>query len=227
MTPDAITVAIIDDHPLFRRGLIQLLATIPGFRLAGEASGGKEGITLVQECKPDMLLLDLNMKGLTGLEVLKVVKALDPDTRVIMITVSDQTDDLVACLRLGADGYLLKDMEPERMVEYLQGAAEGRLIISDALTHLLAAAVRDRNPPETAREGDLTDQESRILECIAGGMSNKLIGKQLGIAEGTVKVHVKHILRKLNLRSRVEAAVWTVEHLQKGKHSPVRTITNK
>ncbi len=212
-----LSVVTVDDHPLFRRGLIQLLGTIPGFNLVGEASCGVDGIALVRNCKPDLLLLDLNMKDISGLEVLKAVKTSSPDTRVVMITVSDQAEDLVSALRTGADGYLLKDMEPEQMVESLRAAASGKVIISDALTHVMAAALRDQNRPETPQEADLTEQEVRILERIATGMSNKVIGKELDIAEGTVKVHVKHILRKLSLRSRVEAAVWAVAHPRKGK----------
>lgn len=213
---------IVDDHPLFRRGLIQLLHAAPSFRLLGEASNGREGIELARRLRPDLLLLDLNMKGVGGLDVLKVIKAEDADTRVVMITVSDQADDLVAALRAGADGYLLKDMEPEHMVESLEAAAAGRVIVSEALTHLLAAALRQQTRPQSADEASLTEQETRILERIAGGLSNKVIGKELDIAEGTVKVHVKHILRKLGLRSRVEAAVWAVEHLHKAKgaHEP-------
>lgn len=217
MTQTELNVAIVDDHPLFRRGLIQLLGTIPQFQLVGEASCGRDGIDLVKRLKPDVLLLDLNMKDMSGQEVLKEVKAGDLDTRVIMITVSDQGEDLVAALRNGADGYLLKDMEPEQMVESLKAAANGKLTISEALTHILAAALRGQNRPENLLDADLTDQEVRILERIATGMSNKLIGRELDIAEGTVKVHVKHILRKLNLKSRVEAAVWAVEHLHKAK----------
>jgi two-component system nitrate/nitrite response regulator NarL len=217
MTKAELDIAIVDDHPLFRRGLTQLLSTIPQFRLIGEASCGKDGIALVERARPDLLLLDLNMKDMSGLDVLRAVKGRDLDTRVIMITVSDQAEDLVSALRNGADGYLLKDMEPEQMVECLKAAANGKLTISEALTHILAAALRGQNRPETAHEADLTDQESRILERIASGMSNKLIGRELDIAEGTVKVHVKHILRKLGLKSRVEAAVWAVEHLPKGK----------
>jgi two-component system nitrate/nitrite response regulator NarL len=211
------SIVIVDDHPLFRRGLTQLLNTVDDFLLVGEAANGREGIDLVKRLKPALLLLDLNMKDMSGLEVLKALKAADLDTRVVMITVSDQADDLVSALRNGADGYLLKDMEPEQMVESLQAAASGRVIVSEALTHLLAVAIRQQNRPTSVAEAELTDQESRILELIAGGMSNKLIGRELDIAEGTVKVHVKHVLRKLGLRSRVEAAVWAVEHLLKAK----------
>ncbi|MCP5279156.1 MAG: two-component system response regulator NarL [Thiobacillus sp.] len=215
MTTNTQSVLIVDDHPLFRRGLTQLLNTMDTFRLVGEAANGHEGIELVKRLRPDLLLLDLNMKDMSGIEVLKAVKAGDLETRVVMITVSDQADDLVAALRNGADGYLLKDMEPEQMVESLEAAASGRVIVSEALTHLLAAAIRHSNRPENVGEAGLTEQEVRILELIAGGMINKLIGRELDIAEGTVKVHVKHILRKLGLRSRVEAAVWAVERLLK------------
>jgi two-component system, NarL family, nitrate/nitrite response regulator NarL len=215
---DTQTVVIVDDHPLFRRGLKQLLSTLPRFTLLGEASCGEDGIELVKTSQPDLLLLDLNMKDMSGLDVLKAIKASDLDTRIVMITVSDQADDLIAALRGGADGYLLKDMEPEQMLESLQAAAAGRIIVSEALTHLLAASLRQQKRPENTEEAGLTEQELRILERIANGKSNKLIAKELDIAEGTVKVHVKHILRKLNLRSRVEAAVWSVENQNKGKH---------
>jgi len=217
MTTNTHRVVIVDDHPLFRRGLSQLLNTLDSFHLVGEAANGHDGIDVVKRLQPDLLLLDLNMKDMSGIDVLKAIKATDLETRVVLVTVSDQADDLVAALRHGADGYLLKDMEPEEMVESLEAAANGRVIVSEALTHLLAAAIRKSNRPETPDAAGLTEQEVRILELIAGGMSNKLIGRELDIAEGTVKVHVKHILRKLGLKSRVEAAVWAVEHLVKSK----------
>jgi len=216
MTLTRQTVILVDDHPLFRKGLIQLLQTISDFEVVGEASNGKEGIALVKSVKPDLLLLDLNMKDMSGLDVLKQLKSADLDTRVVMVTVSDQTEDLVAALRLGADGYLLKDMEPEQMVESLASAAKGKIVVSDNLTHMLAVALREQRQPRSPHEAGLTEQERRIVELIAAGMSNKVIGRELNIAEGTVKVHVKHLLRKLDLRSRVEAAVWAVEHLHKG-----------
>ena len=197
MIPGPRSVVIVDDHPLFRRGLIQLLNSVGGFRLVGEAANGRDGIDLVRRVRPDILLLDLNMKDMSGLDVLRAIKASDPDIRVVMATVSDQADDLVAALRGGADGDPLKDMEPEQMMDSLEAAAAGRVIVSEALTHLLAAAIRQHNRPENTGDAGLTEQEKRILELIAGGLSNKVIGKELDIAEGTVKVHVKHILRKL------------------------------
>lgn len=211
---DIQTVIIVDDHPLFRKGMAQLLQTIPAFRLIGEAAGGVEGLALVCGLKPDLLLLDLNMKDMDGIGVLRGIRAARLDTRVVMVTVSDNGDDLVAALRAGADGYLLKDMEPEAMLDALHEAATGRIVISDELTHLMATALRGPALPQSVSAAGLTEQEVRILERISGGLSNKLIGRELDIAEGTVKVHVKHILRKLALRSRVEAAVWAVEHLR-------------
>lgn len=215
MTAAPQSVVIIDDHPLFRKGLMQLLRTTSGFEIVGEAAGGREGLACVLQTQPDLLLLDLNMKDVSGLEVLREVRRTELDTRVVMITVSDAEDDLVTALRAGADGYLLKDMEPESMIAALHAAAAGRIVVSDALTHLMAAALRRDVRPASPAAAGLTDQEQRILERIAEGLSNKLIARDLDIAEGTVKVHVKHILRKLVLRSRVEAAVWAVDNLKR------------
>lgn len=217
MTERLQTVVIIDDHPLFRKGLVQLLRAVKRFQLIGEAAGGEEGFTTVLKLRPDLLLLDLNMRDMSGLEVLRLIKQADLDTRVVMVTVSDAAEDLVAALRAGADGYLLKDMEPEAMIDALEAAADGRIVVSDNLTHLMAAALRKDARPESVMAAGLTEQEQRILEHIANGLSNKLIARELDIAEGTVKVHVKHVLRKLNLRSRVEAAVWAVENVRNGR----------
>ena len=204
------TLLIVDDHPLFRKGVVQLVDSAGGFVLLGEASSGAEGIELAYAHHPDMILLDLNMKDMSGIDVLKVIKAADLDSRVIMLTVSDQQEDLVAALRAGADGYLLKDMEPEDLVAHLKEAARGQMVLSPALAGLLAHALRHESKPKTVDEAGLTEQERKIIERIAAGKSNKLIARELNIAEGTVKVHVKHLLKKLNLKSRVEAAVWAV-----------------
>ena len=205
---DTQTILIVDDHPLFRKGLIQLIQAEPEFRFVGEAASGKEGIRLAHQLQPDMVLLDLNMKDMNGIEVLKAIKDADLDARVIMLTVSDHAEDLMAALQAGADGYLLKDMEPEDLMQQLGEAARGKITISESLTQLLVTALRDKIRPTSLTEAGLTDQEGRILERLIEGKSNKLIAKEMGIAEGTVKVHVKHLLKKLNLRSRVEAAVW-------------------
>lgn len=205
------SLLIVDDHPLFRKGVKQLIKDAGGFDLVGEASSGAEGIDLAYSRQPEMILLDLNMKDMSGIDVLKVLKAADLDARVIMLTVSDHEKDLVAALRAGADGYLLKDMEPEDMVAKLAEAASGKTVLSPALAELLVHAMRQESKPKTPDEAGLTEQERKIVERIAAGKSNKLIARELNIAEGTVKVHVKHLLKKLNLKSRVEAAVWAVE----------------
>ncbi len=202
------TILIVDDHPLFRKGVIQLIQAVPEFRFVGEAPSGTEGIALARALQPDMILLDLNMKDMNGVEVLKAIKDDGLDSRVIMLTVSDQAEDLIAALQAGADGYLLKDMEPEDLMQQLGEAARGKITISARLTQLLVASLREKSRPAGLAEAGLTEQENRILEHLVDGKSNKLIAKDMGIAEGTVKVHVKHLLKKLNLRSRVEAAVW-------------------
>ncbi|CAM5420180.1 two-component system response regulator NarL [Thauera mechernichensis] len=207
-------VLIVDDHPLFRKGLGQLLQMVPGFVLAGEAADGEEGLALSRQLKPDLILLDLNMRGMNGLEVLRGLRTARIESKVVMITVSDAGEDVVAALRAGVDGYLLKDMEPEAMMAALADVAAGRVVIPPQLNHLLAAALRSETRPQSVGAAGLTEQETRILEKIAAGLSNKQIGRELDITEGTVKVHVKHVLRKLDLRSRVEAAVWAVEHIR-------------
>jgi two-component system nitrate/nitrite response regulator NarL len=216
MTDTPQRLIIIDDHPLFRRGVMQLVEMAGEFDVVGEASSGQEGIDMVRRLLPDMVLLDLNMKDMSGLDVLKALKAWEIDTRIVMLTVSDQADDLISALRLGADGYLLKEMDPEELVGKLKEAAAGQITLSDRLTRLLAHALREDIRPKDPDQAGLTEQEGRILEQIALGKSNKLIARELNIAEGTVKVHVKHLLRKLNLRSRVEAAVWAVEKKRGG-----------
>ena len=212
MIPDSKqTILIIDDHPLFRKGLIQLIQTAEEFEIIGEASGGKDGIALAHALHPDMILLDLNMKDMSGIDVLKALKPADIDARIIMLTVSDHAEDLVAALRAGADGYLLKDMEPEDLLDNIRSAALGRMTLNDKLSGMLALALNEGSRPKSLSAAGLTEQEVKILDHISTGKSNKLIAHDLGITEGTVKVHVKHMLKKLNLKSRVEAAVWAIE----------------
>jgi len=216
-TSELQTILIVDDHPLFRKGVIQLIQAAPEFRFVGEAPSGKEGIALAQRLQPDMILLDLNMKDMNGVEVLKTLKDEGLDSRIIMLTVSDQAEDLMAALQAGADGYLLKDMEPEDLMQQLAEAARGKITISERLTQLLVTSLREKGRPTPLTDAGLTEQENRILEHLIDGKSNKLIAKDMGITEGTVKVHVKHLLKKLNLRSRVEAAVWADRCRRQGK----------
>ncbi|MCP4125775.1 MAG: two-component system response regulator NarL [Gammaproteobacteria bacterium] len=208
------SVISIDDHPLFRKGVSDLIDMDSSLSLVAEADNGKDGLRLAQQHNPDLILLDINMKGMDGLETLKAIKDTDVDSRIMMLTVSDNEDDVVTALRLGADGYLLKDMEPEDILESIKTGASGKIIISERLTQLLAQALREEaKGPKNGALLDLTAREKEILGLIANGMSNRAIGDSLNISEGTVKVHVKHILKKLNLKSRVEAAVWSLKNI--------------
>lgn len=211
MLDEAQTILVIDDHPLMRKGILQLIALEDSLRLAGEAGDGQRGLELARQLRPDLILLDLNLRGLSGMDTLRALKAADLDARVIILTVSDSEEDVVAALRAGADGYLLKDMEPEEVLESLKTAARGQIVLGERVAAILADALRHESQPRPIDSVKLTEREREILSLVAAGHSNKLIARKLKITEGTVKVHVKHLLRKLNLDSRVEAAVWAVK----------------
>ncbi|MCU7915619.1 MAG: two-component system response regulator NarL [Candidatus Thiodiazotropha sp. (ex Gloverina cf. vestifex)] len=205
------TILAIDDHPLFRKGVADLIDMDATLELIGEAASGMDGLELAKSLQPDLILLDINMKGMSGIDTLKAIKQEDIDALILMLTVSDSEDDVLTALRIGADGYLLKDMEPEDILKSISKALQGNVVISDHLTQLLAKALRDEDKLTDNQElTPLTTREQEILEHISNGMSNKLIAKTLNISEGTVKVHVKHLLKKLNLHSRTEAAVWAL-----------------
>ncbi len=205
------SVLIIDDHPLFRKGVSQLLALNDELHLIGEASSGEEGLEMAKGLEPDLILLDLNMKGMNGIETLRALREADLAARILILTVSDAADDLVAAIRAGADGYLLKDMEPEELLERIVEAQRGRIVISESLNGLLARSLRDEAQAAERTLAPLTERERDILGCLANGLSNKLIARDLNIAEGTVKVHIKNLLKKLKFRSRLEAAVWAID----------------
>jgi two-component system nitrate/nitrite response regulator NarL len=205
------TVVVIDDHPLFRKGVADLIRMEPSLQLVGEAADGESGLAVAQDTEPDLILLDLNMKGWSGLQTLEQLRATDLDARIIVLTVSDNEEDVVAALRAGADGYLLKDMEPEDILDSLRRATQGRVVISQRLTELLAHALReDPGRPQRPDQAGLTPREAEVLTLITRGYSNKLIARDLDLTVGTVKVHVKHLLKKLGLKTRVEAAVWAI-----------------
>lgn len=210
------TVLVVDDHPLFRKGVRQLLTMAEGIDVVGEAGNRAEALELVRRHEPDLILLDLNLKGDSGLDILAALKEEDPSRRVVMLTVSDAPDDLISAIRAGADGYLLKDMEPEDLLARVREALSGTTVIGEALAARLASALR-QEAQDSARDArrelkELTERERAVLRCVAEGQSNKLIARTLSITEGTVKVHVKHLLKKLGFRSRVEAAVWATEN---------------
>ncbi len=203
-------ILVIDDHPLFRKGVGQLIAMAPHLELVGEASNGEQGVNRAKELDPDLILLDLHMDGMSGIETLKAIRNAGLDCRVVILTVSDSADDLVAAIRCGADGYLLKDMEPEDLLAAIDETLNGRTAISDRLNGLLARAIREEAAAKQRDAATLTDREREILQGLAQGLSNKLVARSLEITEATVKVHVKNLLKKLGFRSRLEAAVWAV-----------------
>jgi two-component system nitrate/nitrite response regulator NarL len=210
------SVVVIDDHPLFRKGVADLIRMEPSLQLVGEAADGENGVRVATATDPDLILLDLNMKGWSGIQTLERLRSADLDARIIVLTVSDSEEDVVAALRAGADGYLLKDMEPEDILESLRRATQGRVVISERLTELLAHALRQDPRPQRPEQAGLTPREEEILALIARGYSNKLIARELELTVGTVKVHVKHILKKLALKTRVEAAVWAINSQVRG-----------
>jgi two-component system, NarL family, nitrate/nitrite response regulator NarL len=203
-------ILIIDDHPLFRKGVAQLIAMAPHLQVVGETSNGGQGVAMAKELDPDMILLDLHMTGMGGIETLKAIRDAGIDCRVVILTVSDNADDLVAAIRAGADGYLLKDMEPEDLLAAIDEALNGRTVIGERLNGMLAHAIRDEATAKQRDQATLTDREKEILKGLAQGLSNKLIARNLDITEATVKVHVKNLLKKLGFHSRLEAAVWAV-----------------
>ena len=207
---DGNRILVIDDHPLFRKGVTQLIAMAPHLELVGEASNGEQGVALAKRLDPDLILLDLHMAGMGGIDTLKAIRDAGLDCRVVILTVSDNADDLVAAIRTGADGYLIKDMEPEDLLSAIDQALSGRTVIGERLNGMLARAIREEATAKQRDSATLTEREQQILQGLAHGLSNKLIARDLSIAEATVKVHVKNLLKKLGFRSRLEAAVWAV-----------------
>ena len=210
-------VLLIDDHALVRRGIEQLLQS-RAVQVVASVSSGAEGVRRARELAADIILLDVRMPGMSGIETLKALRASGVSTPVVMLTMSREDADLSAALRSGAQGYLLKDIEPEELMPALEAALRGDSVVAPEMVGSLARLVRSdagtkRELPRLAAPfAELTARELEILECVADGSSNKLIARALDITEGTVKLHVKSILRKLGMRSRVEAAVMAVEH---------------
>lgn len=209
-------VLLIDDHALFRMGLRELLER-RGIETIGVVANGEQGLALVGRERPDVVLLDMRMPGMNGLEVLKSLRLEHPQVPVVMLTTSRDQRDVIDSLQNGAQGYLLKDMEPDELLDALKRIVEqGETVVAAELTAVLARAVMGAERGDEVRaNGDvfanLTPREREILCHLAEGQSNKLIARNLGISDGTVKLHVKAILRKLSVHSRVEAAVMAVE----------------
>ncbi|UIL54252.1 two-component system response regulator NarL [Pantoea agglomerans] len=197
---------------MLRNGLKQLIALDERLQVVAEAGNGFDGVALAQQHDPDLILLDLNMPGLNGLDTLSRLREISLSGRVVVFTVSDHEEDVVSALKRGADGYLLKDMEPEALLKALHQAAAGQTVLSEALTPILVARLREDRPAPARDINQLTRRERDILQLISAGMTNKAIARKLAISESTVKVHVKYLLKKMNLKSRLEAAVWALQN---------------
>lgn len=211
MREEAASILLIDDHPMLRNGVKQLIALDDRLQVVAEASNGVQGVELAGLHDPDLILLDLNMPGMNGLDTLVQLRTIDLSGRIVVFSVSNHEDDVVNALKRGADGYLLKDMEPEELLKSLHQAAAGQMVLSETLTNVLVASLRENRPAEERDIEQLTRRERDILKLITQGMTNKAIARKLSITESTVKVHVKHLLKKMKLKSRVEAAVWALQ----------------
>ncbi|UJF22857.1 response regulator [Shewanella sp. OMA3-2] len=199
------SVLVVDDHPLLRRGICQLITSDGDFTLFGEVGTGLDALTAVSTHEPDIILLDLNMKGMSGLDTLNAMRQEGVTARIVILTVSDAKQDVIRLLRAGSDGYLLKDTEPELLLEQLKKAMSGHRVISEEVeAYMFELKTAD---DENGWIASLTPRELQILQELAEGKSNRVIAEDLHISEGTVKVHVKNLLRKANAKSRTEMAV--------------------
>jgi two-component system nitrate/nitrite response regulator NarL len=207
-----IRILLVDDHTLFRSGMKLLLQRNPEFEVVGEASDGLEGVKRAKQLKPDVVLMDLNMNGLSGLEAMQLIVEDMPTVAVLMLTVSEEAEDLTTALKNGARGYLLKNIEADYLTQAIKRAAAGEPVIADAMTAKLVMQFRSGlNAPAPAEKEKLTPRERETMVCLARGESNKEIARNLSVAESTVKIHVQNILKKLSLTSRVQIAVYAVE----------------
>ncbi len=215
MAPQKIRLLVVDDHTLFRRGLIALLSQDERFEVVGEAGDVSEALRVLPSTRPDLVLLDNHLPGVKGVDAIPSFKEGMPELHVMMLTVSEDEDDLSRALQGGADGYLLKTSESDQLCDAIVKVSEGQSMISQQMMGKLVAALRGQGTPVRVAEqpagaqaiDKLSPREKEILTLIAKGQSNKLIARELDIAETTVKIHVQHIFKKLDLSSRVQVAV--------------------
>jgi len=209
----AIKVLLVDDQILFREGLAQLLSSQEDMDIVGEAGNGLEAVEKARELRPDLIVMDIRMPGMNGLEATRIIKTDLPDTRIVMLTVSDSDEDLFQAIKHGAIGYLLKNLKARRLFDQLRSAYRGEAALSPYLAmRVLEEFARERRREEatTSYRGRLTDREKGVLQLVVNGLTNKEIGNQVGIAESTVKRHIHNILEKLQMENRVQAAAYAV-----------------
>jgi two-component system nitrate/nitrite response regulator NarL len=212
---NVIRVLIIDDHTLFRSGIRLLLERQEGFEVVGEAGDGLDGAKRAKTLKPDVVLLDLHMPGTSGLAAIPLLLEEAPQAQIVMLTVSEDAEDLIDAMRAGACGYLLKNIDTDFLLDSIRRAANGESVMSPQMAVRVADAIRkpqNNNLNATSDSVELSPREREVIIKLARGGSNKDIARSLNMAESTVKIHVQSILRKLNLSSRVQAAVYAVEH---------------
>ncbi len=203
---------VVDDHELFRRGLTMLLGVEPGIEVVGEASDGAEGTELAVSSAPDVVLLDVRMPKQSGIEACVAIKAASPSTKIVMLTVSDEEADLYEAVKNGASGYLLKDSSIEEVAQGIRVVAEGQSLISPSMAAKLIDEFKTMSRPDRSQGPALrlTERELDVLRLVAKGLSNRDVAHRLAISENTVKNHVRNMLEKLQLHSRMEAVMYAV-----------------
>jgi DNA-binding NarL/FixJ family response regulator len=211
---DAIRVLIVDDHELFRKGLQMVLEAEPDIEVVGEASDGNEAIAKAEETSPDVVLMDVRMPKRSGIEATTTIKDTLPSTKILMLTISDEEADLYEAIKAGASGYLLKEISIEEVADAVRAVQQGQSLISPSMASKLlnefAAMVKRRDERAQVPGPRLTERELEVLKLVAKGLNNRDIGQELFISENTVKNHVRNILEKLHLHSRMEAVVYAV-----------------
>ena len=211
---EQIRVVLIDDHGLCRRGLSELLEARAGIKVVGNTGDADEAVRLLRDERPDLAIMDLRMAPVDGHRLLTRLRAEGIDTPVVVLTMSDSQEDIGRAFRAGVRGYLLKDMDPDEVIDAIRRTARGEVVVSPVMALKIVDLLLPAQPGNTRADymKSLTEREREILQHLANGESNKAIAQSLGISHDTVKLHVRHILSKLGLRSRVEAAVFAVEH---------------
>lgn len=203
MNPGPIRLVVVDDHALFRRGLVGLLSDMDGIQVVGEAGDGSEALETIRRVDPDIVLLDVNMPVMDGVKTVEALRKQNLPVRIIMLTISQQEEDLMSAIRLGADGYLLKNTEPEELRKALLRVAAGEGALAPEVTGTVLRALARH--PETPVQQQISDREMEVLDCLALGQTTSQIATKLFISENTVKTHVRHILEKLEASNRTEA----------------------
>jgi DNA-binding NarL/FixJ family response regulator len=213
-TTDGIRVIVADDHALFRRGLEMVLESEPDIEVVAEANDGNEVVSLAEQHMPDLVLMDVRMPGRNGIEAAQAIKDAVPHTKILMLTISDEEEDLYDAIKAGANGYLLKEISIEEVADAIRSVHAGQSLISPSMASKLlsefAAMARKDEEKQQMPAPRLTEREMEVLTLVAQGLNNRDIAKQLYISENTVKNHVRNILEKLHLHSRMEAVVYAV-----------------